>query len=312
MLLSTQTSGLVKTLGAERAFELLKKVGFDAVDFNMDEILPYRDVVRGNFDGNIMVCGDHVGYFTELKKIIDASGVKVGQAHAPFPTYIPENDAINERLIDVMKRSIEAAAILGTPYLVIHPRFNTSFETRLGVEEEYELNRRFYMSLADVLRGSGVTCCLENMWTNGAWRKIYADVCGDPDDAAAMIDKLNAEAGEELFGYCYDVGHSFISGLDPYRFMLKLGKRIKVFHIHDVDGLNDSHNLPFLGVGAWRAFAKGVAAIGYDYSLSLEAGNFYNLCGKECFPEAFALMRAVAARLKGMVEEERAALEKRS
>ena len=165
------------------------------------------------------------------------------------------------------------------------------------------------MALADTLRGSGVTCCLENMWTHGSpFRKIYADVCGDPTDAAAMIDRLNAEAGEELFGYCYDVGHSFICGLDPYRFMLKLGRRIKTFHIHDVDGINDSHILPFLGIGEWNAFAKGVAAIGYDYSLSLESGNFFGLCGEECYPESFALMYAVVKRLNGMIEKERLAL----
>ncbi|MBO4217240.1 MAG: sugar phosphate isomerase/epimerase [Clostridia bacterium] len=294
----------MKKIGEERAFDIIKKAGFDAVDYNFDEYLSYSDVTHQRFEG-VMFDGCRE-YFSEVKKKLDASGLAAGQAHAPFPTYLPGDDRSNEILIDVMKRSIEAAAILKAPYLVIHPRFNTTFDKRFTPEEEYEVNRKFYLALADTLRGSGVTCCLENMWTCASpWRKIYADVCGDPSDTAEMIDKLNAEAGEDLFGYCYDVGHSLICGLDPYRFMLKLGKRIKVFHIHDVDGVHDSHLLPFLGVGEWRTFARGVAAIGYDYSLNLEAGNFYNLCGEECYPEAFAMMRAVVAKLNKMVDEER-------
>ena len=309
MLLSTQTGGLMKKIGEDRAFDIIKKAGFDAVDFNIDEYLSYSDITHCRFEG--VLYGDYKKYFKEVKNKLDASGLVAGQAHSPFPTYLPDDDASNEKLIDATKRAIEIAAIIKTPYLVIHPRFNTTFSKRLPPDEEYELNRKFYMALTGELRGTGVTCCLENMWTQASlWRKIYADVCGDPTDAAEMVDRLNAEAKEELFGYCYDVGHSLISGLDPYRFMLKLGKRIKVFHIHDVDGIHDSHILPFLGVGEWRTFARGVAAIGYDYSLNLETGNFYGLCGEECFPEAFSLMRAVAAKLNKMVDEERENLKK--
>ena len=92
-----------------------------------------------------------------------------------------------------------------------------------------------------------------------------------------MIDELNAYAGEELFGFCFDVGHANILGKNLYQAVLTMGKRLKILHIHDNDGVSDLHTMPYTFARSWfgsstdwDSFLKGLREIGYEGVLNFE------------------------------------------
>ena len=81
-----------------------------------------------------------------------------------------------------------------------------------------------------------------------------------------MSDRLNEKAGKECFGLCMDVGHMQLVMKDIRTYAPVLGSRIKCLHIHDNDGVNDSHRIPFECPGStplggcvdWEDAAEGL------------------------------------------------------
>ena len=130
------------------------------------------------------------------------------------------------------------------------------------------------------LGSANVTICLENMFTSYKG-KIYAACCSEIDTACRMIDELNRIAGEKLFGFCLDSGHMLLCGLDAKETVLKLGKRISAFHLHDNDGRNDQHLAPYMGILDWNRLIEGIKVIGYDATLSFETFNVWNVVDTE-------------------------------
>ena len=47
-------------------------------------------------------------------------------------------------------------------------------------------------------------------------------------------------------------------------------------HVHDNDGIHDSHTLPFYGTTNWESVMEALAEIGYEGNLNYESGLFVN------------------------------------
>ncbi len=158
--------------------------------------------------------------------------------------------------------------------MVIHP---WKLQYHLGKEVEIERNFEYFRSLIGMARENDVVICLENLYEGQAGR-IVEGVCADPHEAAALIDRLNDEAGEERFGFCLDTGHMNLVGRDAYEMVTTLGHRLKILHIHDNDGIGDLHQMPFtfrsegvadIGVD-WDEFIRGLRNIQFEGTLSFE------------------------------------------
>ena len=130
---------------------------------------------------------------------------------------------------------------------------------------------------------------LENMFA--AHRgKLVSACCSDITNACRYIDTLNDIAGENLFGFCLDVGHTHFAGLDLYEAMVELGSRIDAFHVHDNDGWDDQHLAPFMGITDWDRFCKGLAAIGYDKTMSFETFAVWDQYPPELAPDVMKMI----------------------
>jgi sugar phosphate isomerase/epimerase len=80
---------------------------------------------------------------------------------------------------------------------------------------------------------------------------------------------------DDHFVACLDIGHAVLVREDPDKMIRALGgKYLKSLHVHDVDGVVDSHTLPFIGVTDWEAVMKALAEIDYQGEFTYEAGNF--------------------------------------
>lgn len=301
MLISSSTGNLIYNgQTAVKNFPLFKKAGFNAVDLSLDAILNqnsggFYNMKRSElFDRNSK---NLLAYFKEIKDAAEANGIIFGQTHAPFPSRIVGGDeAFNDYIVSVIKKSIEITGYLNCPYIVIHPVFG-KYDKWLDKEEEYKINIEFYAQFIPLLKKCGVKACLENMWVSNK-DKIYAAACTDFDEVVKYIDELNGIAGEELFGFCLDTGHVTLTSGNMRYAIRTLGKKIKVLHLHDVDGVKDSHTLPFLGVSDWDLILRELVGVGYEGTLNFEALKWWNNFPKELYFDALCLLSSVGNYFK--------------
>ena len=290
--IAVQTGGPDQRFGLKEAYRKIREWGFDAVDANIDHLLSYGDICEGRIP-DVLVRGgkDCMALFTPWAEGARAAGVENYQAHAPFPSLVaPLENEINTRMIEVLKNMIRGCDAMDCRRLIIHPFF-LGYDQQLSPEKEREINLDCYARLIPAAKEYGVTICLENMFTRHSG-KIYAACCSDIAEACRYVDELNAAAGQPVFGFCLDTGHMLLCGLDPFKTVTRLGRRISAFHIHDNDGCDDQHLAPYMGVLDWNRFCEGVKAIGYTGTLSFETFNVWNRVDPGVCEE---MMRFIAA-----------------
>ena len=250
-------AGQLGKLGDE-LFVKLKEAGFDCNDFQManTEDLPYT------LEGE-----EFKSYLLKIKAKADAAGIEINQVHGPWCWPLrdgtPEGRA--ERM-EKMKRCLDAAAILGAKYMVIHPIMPHGISERHNkdlAKETHDINVTFLRELAEHGASVGVTVCLENM----PFPKFSITT---PEDVATIID----EVGHESLKMCLDTGHAAIfPDWQPDKSLRVYRDYIKTVHVHDNDGKNDEHRLPYYrGVTDWHAFGVALREVSFDGVLNLECG----------------------------------------
>ena len=297
MKISVQTGGACDVLGVDAGMRAIREAGFDAVDFGgLCDHYPWEDAQK---EKRCAFFDDEEGLSAMMREYADAAkkyGLEFGQFHAPFPSYYPRKPVATEIAQEMIRKSIALCGEVGCPRIVIHPCFDGSARfPSMTKEQEYRLNIEFYSSMIPLLKKYNVTCCLENMWIED-WKskKIYTGCCSDMREACRYIDDLNAIAGEKRFGFCLDIGHLILLGLDPCYAMAELGDRLIALHIHDNDGVHDTHTLPYVGLCNWNRFIKGLREVGYKGTLNLETSGFNGAFPKELVPDALKLLGATA------------------
>ena len=306
MKLCTSTGYLVDKYGIENGLKYLADAGFDGVDYGFDVLFNWGMITKKE----PTILDDEqksLEYARELKVILDKLGLKAYQTHAPYPSSRGDfTDEENARILNTIKNSFRMSEVVGSKKLVVHPYSWGNITNYPTKKEIHDKNIKMYMSLLDVIKETGVTCCLENMFMGDpSSKKLYASCCSSVEEACGLVDELNELAGGEYFGFCLDIGHLVICGLDPYNFTLALGDRIKCFHVHDNNGNEDSHLCPYLGIYHWDRFAQAVREIGYKDPLDLEAGGTYINCFNEDGMTAAAteLLHAAGRQIIKMIEE---------
>lgn len=254
--------------GADEAFAFIKSCGFDAVDYNINHMMPAGPLYRGErttfFDASLE---ELLAYYRPVREASEKHDVAIAMAHGLFPMALEGNDELNEYILMATEKIIAIMGYLGCPALVVHP------VVRDDKQVEWETNLAIYRRLMPTAKKYGVTICLENMFTapNG---HILAGACADAEEACRYIDQLNEEAGEEIFGYCFDIGHANLTGRHLYRDLVTLGKRLTVLHIHDNDSIDDLHLIPYTqkrrGAVDWEGFIRGLRDAGYEGPLDFE------------------------------------------
>ena len=74
---------------------------------------------------------------------------------------------------------------------------------------------------------------------------------------------------------CLDTGHSMICGEKPQDAIYHLGaKYLKALHIHDCNGYEDLHALPYSMRTEWSKILKALGGIGYEGYFTFEAEKF--------------------------------------
>ncbi len=292
MRLVTQTDVMARTFGDEEAVRLLAKAGYDGIDWS------FFPMNRGECIWNTDAWEQHA---RDLKAIADDCGVVITQAHAPFPSSKGE-EPYDAEILEAIKRSMHASAIMGVEHIIVHPRQHLPYEA--NKEQLWQENLEFYRSLLPYCEEWGIRICTENMWKRDPKRGyIIPSMCSLPETFNAMIDEVNSPW---LVG-CLDLGHCGLVGIEPQDFIRAMGaKRLRALHVHDVDYLRDCHTMPFIHNLEWEPITQALADIGYEGDFTLEADNFFNAFPDEMKLEASTFMAKTARYLMGRIEAKKA------
>ena len=125
--------------------------------------------------------------------------------------------------------------------------------------------------------------------------RVAVEVMGNElSTPVVLVDMLERAFEDTDIGVCMDVGHAHLLG-DTAEAVETTSEYLITTHIHDNDGQNDDHLVPFLGSLDWAATIIALEKIGYDGVLMYEV--------KADQSTRIVLERAAAARrqLEGLM-----------
>ncbi|MBP5466737.1 MAG: sugar phosphate isomerase/epimerase, partial [Clostridia bacterium] len=275
---SIETDYLLKDLGTEEYCKLVSESGFTALNFDLCNVWNSGEMWHGKLPEHSVFeepLDNVIKYYQPQLDAFKKYGLSLGQAHAPYPACLPDRpEAIMPYAIKIYKRMIEFCSKVGIPYLVIHGVSLYEWDKNNSWEDIEKLNIELFSALIPELKGSGVTACMENLPypVKGIMRKA---ICCYPEQAVKLIDALNEMAGEEVFGFCLDIGHLNLCRNDTREFILTLGKRLKCLHVHDNYAEKDDHRAPYSGNIDWEWFLAALADADYQGDMSFETFHQY-------------------------------------
>lgn len=238
----------------DKDFENLTEIGFLYGDYNLsntEDILYKLDEI-------------------ELKKAVliekdkaHKSGFTIWQTHGPWrwPSKDFSNEDIAERF-EKMSKSLYITHLLGAKLWVIHPimPFGVDEKNTETATLTRQKNLDFFSRLLPIAKKYGITICLENMpFTNFS--------LSTPSEILSLVKEIN----DDNFKICFDTGHAAIfSGSAIGDDVRHLGNYIKALHVHDNDGKQDFHQIPYFGIIDFFDFKKALCEIEFDGVFSLE------------------------------------------
>lgn len=224
--------------------------------------------------------------------------------HAPYLSRNTKRDDLYNVLLDLSKESIKICDEISCRYIIIRPIF-----AGVSLEEEWKVNREYYISLAKLAKEHNVMILLENQckYVNG---HLVRGICADPYEAVEWIDKLNQEVGEERFGFCMDVGVCSLCGQDMREFATVVGSRIKAVICRDCNVPIENAMLPFTAVGQgqtkmnWLDLIRGLREIDFDGHFILDFSDTAKVFSPILKPQLLQLAKAIADYFKWQIELE--------
>ncbi len=288
MRVSTNTIASL-SMPLREKIKMLAEAGFDCYDISLFSGNDQREL-----DGD-----DYREKAASIRAYADLIGITCNQAHAPFGGIYGDPD--NEEGFSAVLRSMEIAAILGAPIIVVHPIQHLNYAEYH--EELFEMNLVYYRRLIPYAEKLGIKIATENMWQNNCGARVPTDsVCSRPREFCRMIDELDSPY---LVG-CLDLGHAALMGADVPAFIRAMGKdRLRALHVHDVDFVHDLHTLPYLSKMDFAPICEALGEIGYEGDLTFEASNFYQRFPLPLIPAATRMMYETGKYLAAEIERAR-------
>lgn len=187
-------------------------------------------------------------------------GISLPLCHLSFYMPDPKNRELMAEFQRELVRGIDAAALMGIKRAVTHPIAIYSKEISYG--DWVRANMAFLTPVVEYAREKGVRILIENMPADkeASDNHLYGSCALN---ISALADKLSC-------GVCWDTGHANISGYRQSEQLATIGERLEALHIHDNDGLRDSHLLPFDGGVDWDDVATGLRCCDGSITISVE------------------------------------------
>ena len=233
------------------------------------------------------------------KEQLDAAGIAVEQAHAPFyrcRTYYDPLEFPRE-----FHRCFEAAALIGAKFIVVHAdEYRPT--TRYDVDEIVEYTYEYMAPEVEYARKHGLKVAVESLFEEGATscRTIYgcSRFTSRANEIKAIIERFN----DPTVVCCWDFGHARLAyGREGMTDALReLGPYVQCTHVHDNYLNRDLHLRPFLGDVDWETQMACMRSINYGGKLSFELG--YGSIPDELFPLEMKMVKATGDYLVSLFD----------
>lgn len=223
------------------ALALVAEAGFRYLDYNF---IPDHRNARGAF------APDAPAELARIRAAADRLGLQFVQSHAPLGQPLGEG---GEAFVADVIRAIEAAPILGIPYVVIHPAGIAG----LSKEENFAANKKYVEALLPAAERADVTILIENLYPSKHADVYWVETAAD---LAALIDYIDSPRVAAV----WDTGHGNMHPMPQHEELAILGKRLRALHVNDNSGTSDIHKMPFLGTMNIDSLMHGLLDIGYD------------------------------------------------
>ena len=278
MRLSVDTFAVSHAMGDVQALKAIKNAGFDCCDFSF---WTFGEDKIGDNDSYAM-------WAKELRRLMDSIGLICNQAHAPFTiTRQDYNPDMADKKYRELVRSMECAAILGAPYIVVHAVVK---ETDGG----HEFDLHFYKDLEKWCEKFRIKVAVENIYIEDPKTgKKFSRLCSSKQQSA-----LVRELGTDHFTALVDLGHAAILGIRPEDYLLGMdASLISGLHVHDTDFREDLHVPPYHADHNWDAIMKALAEIGYKGDLSMELCSYLHRFDRDILPDALTFAAKIGRHL---------------
>lgn len=275
-------------ISLKTGMEQCARAGFQYLDFGFVELSLVSDIfVQENWLKELQA----------YRSFAAGLGLTFVQAHGTIWDFCnPKGPADRAKLL--FERSLQAAAQLEIPWVVVHP--STGIKDGGRDPKTHQKNVEFFQEYGAFAGKLGVGLAIENMWGQINGVKPYGLT-------AHELRQLVAEVNRDNVRICWDVEHASVEGLDHKASVQMLGKYIVATHISDELGPANIHLLPYLGKADWDAILGALAGIGYEGDLDLEIQHYLPGVPEELVPAGMRLARETGEylvnRLKQMREQ---------
>jgi len=208
--------------------------------------------------------------------LADELGVSFSQTHAYFPAGEYFRPKMTEAEIaweeELMCRSVIAAEILGSKWMVVHP-FTIGRQGWYDYKKSFAYNLEYYGRWGEFSADHRVGMAIENMGST----TVYGSVA---DELLELSEAIN----NPMVEICIDTGHAYLAGNDVPEMIRQVCGHLKATHIQDNYGKGDEHFAPFNGKIQWDEVMKALRDIEYKECFAFECHSLSKMYPKEVQP----------------------------
>lgn len=171
-------------------------------------------------------------------------------SHGQEKHWFSQDENRRQAGIALVQNRIRMTATLGGEVIIMHIPSTAPAEERQGWLVQI---RKSLDDLQPFSKSHAVRMALENMVA----------------DDFEMLETILAEYDPGFLGFCYDAGHANIGG-EGIMGLERLKDRLIAVHLHDNDGSDDQHKIPFTGTVDWTSLTAVIASSAYRQCVNLE------------------------------------------
>lgn len=181
-----------------------------------------------------------------------------------------------ELLVEKYLRNLDECSKNNINLVVMH------LQSKSIAPEPNEIGLSRFQKIADYAKKLNIKIAFENTKLQGYLEHIFDNIKNDN------------------IGICFDIGHCHCFFKDDFSWE-KFSDKIFAVHLHDNDGTDDQHRLPFDGTIDWQDFMFKLETANYTGPITLEScySNFYI---KQSLQEFYVDSFKRAEKLKAMIE----------
>ena len=188
------------------------------------------------------------------------------------------DNLVGQGFMEEVLKNIKVCSDYEIPAVVLHPECKNGIEYA-ELPDNFNIGIERLKKIIDTAEQLNINIAIENMA-----RPEY-------------LDCIFKNIQSKRLGFCFDSGHwnLFMPEVD---LLTLYGDRLLALHLHDNDGVNDWHALPFSGNIDWDDIRVKLKTVDYKGSIALEVGNKTF----EHITEAEEFLRIAAEKAKKLIE----------